>query len=134
MSAAEEGLSDIEEVRAEGGSVSLQISNIVGHIHKRLVGRGPTRVRTHVNQDLIVCVLEGGFTQAERTLAGHSGNMPVVEMRLRLQDAMRQEITDAVEGIVGRPIRSFMSSNDPGQDIQAEVMVLGSERGPPEPL
>ncbi len=130
---AGEQVTDLDGVRGEGGPVSLQISNIVGHIHKELVGRGPTRVRTHVNEELIVCVLEGGFTRAEQTVWEHAGKLPVVENRLRLQDAMRQAVVEAVEEIVGRPIRSFMSCNDPAQDLQAEVMILGQNSAPDRP-
>lgn len=123
MSTGEE-LTEFGEVSPDGASRSLQISNAVGRIHKQLVGRGPSRVRTYINDDLVVCVLEGGFTRAEQTLCDHSGKLPVVEIRLRLQEAMKEVIIESVERVIGRPVRSFMSSNDPTNDVQAEVMLI----------
>jgi uncharacterized protein YbcI len=114
---------DLGDQRA--GSRALQISNAIGRVHKEFVGRGPTAVRTHLVDDLVVCVLEGGLTQAERTVWEHAGEPTVREMRSRLQHAMKQEIVRTVEAIVGRPVLSFMSASDPEHNLQAEVMVLG---------
>src|SRR5947209_3090606 len=93
---------DLDDERA--GSRALQISNAIGRVHKEFVGRGPTAVRTHLVDDLVVCVLEGGLTQAERTVWEHAGEPAVWEMRSRLQRAMKQEIVRTVEAIVGRPV------------------------------
>jgi uncharacterized protein YbcI len=107
----------------------LQISNAIGRLHKELLGRGPDKVRTYIDDDLVVCVLEGGLTRAERTLQGHAGDEPVVALRLRLQAAMRSAIVEVVETILSREVRSFMSANDPTRDLQAEVMVLAPDLG-----
>jgi uncharacterized protein YbcI len=115
---------DIELEHRGGGIVGLQISNAIGHLHKELVGRGPSKIRTYLDDDLVVCLLEGGFTQAEQTLLRHSGDELVIEMRLRLQAAMRTGITETVQSITGRTVRSFMSANDPARDLQVEVLVL----------
>lgn len=115
---------DAEVERSQGGVLGLQISNALGRIHKELVGRGPEKAQTFIDDDLVVCVLEGGLTRAERTLQGQVGDEPVVELRLQLQAAMRAAIVDAVQSILGREVRSFMSANDPAQDLQVEVLVL----------
>jgi uncharacterized protein YbcI len=111
-------------VRDGAASPALQISNALGRLHKELAGRGPTKVRTHIDEDLIVCVLEGGLTRAERTVRDHAGGTAVVEIRHRLQSAMRAGIREAVEEILGRRVESFMSANDPDRDLQVEVMLL----------
>jgi uncharacterized protein YbcI len=106
------------------GAPALKISNAVGRVHKALIGRGPTSVKTHIAEDAVICVLEGGFTQAEQTVWEDAGKRAVLEMRLHLQDAMKPAIVDAVEAIVGRRVRSFMSANDPGNNVHAEILVL----------
>jgi uncharacterized protein YbcI len=105
-------------------SRALQISNAVGRVHKEFVGRGPTTVRTHIVEDVVVCVLEGGLTRAEQTAWEHEGHAAVRQMRIRLQEAMRPSIVEAIEAIVGRRVKSFMSSNDPELNLQAEVILL----------
>jgi uncharacterized protein YbcI len=125
----EESGSEPVSERAGAGSASspaLAISNAVGRVHKQLVGRGPTQVRTHLGRDVVLCLLEGGFTQAERTVLASSGESVVLELRAHLQKAMRRAIIESVEAIVGRRVRSFMYTNDPARDLQAELMLLES--------
>lgn len=117
---------DVEVEGTHGGVLGLRISNAIGRLLKELVGRGPDKVRTYIDDDLIVCVLEGGLTRAERTLQSQAGNEPVVELRLKLQAAMRPAIVDAVQAIVGREVRSCMSASDPSTDLEVEVILLSS--------
>jgi uncharacterized protein YbcI len=121
---------NLELVEEPRGSAALQISNAIGRIHKDYIGRGPDRVRTHIEENVVVCLLEGGFTRAEHAVREHSGGTVVIEMRLRLQGAMRQSISEAVEEVMGRRVRSFMSANDPDHDVQAEIMLLDQEPSP----
>ncbi len=58
MRSQEAAGADSEHGQERGASVALQISNAVGHVHKQLAGRGPTNVRTHIEEDMIVCLLE----------------------------------------------------------------------------
>lgn len=127
MSAEDDAGVQADGPREVRGSRALQISNAVGRVHKQLVGRGPTNVRTHIDHDYVLCLLEGGFTQAEQTMWRHSGEEAVIQVRLRLQRAMRAGILEAVEAIVGRRVKSFMSSNDPPHNLQAELMLLEPE-------
>jgi uncharacterized protein YbcI len=115
---------DVEVERGGGGWLGLQISNAIGRLHKDFVGRGPEKVRTYIDDDLVLCLLEGGFTRAERTLERHAGYEAVVQLRLQLQAAMRESIIDTVREILGREVRCFMSANDPAHNLQVEIMLL----------
>lgn len=96
-------------------------------MHKHYVGRGPTNARTTIDQNLVVCLIEGGYTRAEETLEAHDNGDVVAAGRLGLQDAMREEIIAAVELAVGRRVHSFMSANDLRRNLQVEVFVLRDE-------
>jgi len=96
-------------------------------LHKHYVGRGPTNARTTIDQNLVVCLIEGGYTRAEETLEAHDNGDVVAAGRLGLQDAMREEIIAAVELAVGRRVHSFMSANDLRRNLQVEVFVLRDE-------
>jgi uncharacterized protein YbcI len=109
-----------------GSSPSLAISNALARLHKQYIGRGPTNSRTTIDGDLVVCLLEGGYTRAEQTLEDNNKGDLVAAGRLGLQEAMRQAMVDVVEGVVGREVRSFMSANDLRRNLQVEVFVLGS--------
>ena len=107
----------------------LEISNAISRLHKEFIGRGPTNSRTTIDGNLVVCLLEGGYTRAEQTLTANDKGDIVAAGRLGLQDAMRQAMIAAVEQITGRRVYSFMSANDLEQNHQVEVFVLTPEQG-----
>jgi uncharacterized protein YbcI len=109
---------------------ALEISNAVSRLHKEYVGRGPTNARTTIDGELVVVLLEGGFTRAERTLDDSDQRVLVVAGRIGLQDAMRDAMVQAVEEALGRRVRSFMSANDMERDLQADVFVLEATDAP----
>ena len=108
---------------------SLAISNAISRLHKQYVGRGPTNARTTIDGDLVVCLIEGGYTQAEQTLEDNDRGDVVAAGRLGLQDAMSQGMIAAVETTLGRRVRSFMSANDLRRNLQVEVFVLDGPTG-----
>jgi uncharacterized protein YbcI len=117
----------------DGGSDStvsrpLEISNAISRLHKEFVGRGPTNARTTIDGNLVVCLLEGGYTRAEETLTANDKSDVVHAGRLGLQGAMRAAMIAAVEQTTGRRVYSFMSANDLEQNLQVEVFVLTLEQ------
>jgi uncharacterized protein YbcI len=109
-----------------GGSRSLEISNAMARLHKQYVGRGPANSRTTIDGDLVVVLLEGGYTRAEQTLEDNDKGDLVAAGRLGLQDAMRQAMVDVVQEILGRSVHSFMSANDLKRNLQVEVFVMAA--------
>src|SRR4051794_24619146 len=112
--------------RDERGQVLLDLSNAVVRIHKQYYGKGPTKARSHLTHDLLTVILEGGYTRSEQTLLEHGHEAEVTLARAALQDSVESELRVAVEQILGRSVRSFMSANDPAGDLQAEIFVLAS--------
>jgi uncharacterized protein YbcI len=115
---------------SERGQVLADVSNAVVRIHKRFYGKGPVKARAHLSQDLLTVILEGGFTRGEQTLQDHGHAQEVVRSRLAMQQSIESEFRTAIETILYRSVRSFMSANDPSNDLQAEIFVLhprGSE-------
>src|SRR5947209_17895000 len=57
-----------------GGALNAALANEIGKLFADFTGRGATRSRAFLHQDVVVCVLEDGATKAERNLvlAGRS--------------------------------------------------------------
>ena len=53
---------------AAHGDVLTAISDGLVALLKEYYGRGPTQAKTYYHDDLVVCVLRGGFTRVEQTL------------------------------------------------------------------
>ncbi len=108
----------------ERGQMLADVANAIVRLHKRFYGKGPVKARAHLSQDVLTVVLEGGLTRGELTLHEHGHAQEVVRTRLAMQEAIESDFRAAVESIVYRSVRSFMSANDPGNDLQAEIFVL----------
>lgn len=104
--------------------LALEVSNMIARLHKQFIGRGPTNTRTTIDGDVVVCLLEGGYTRAEQTLTQHDRADLVEAGRAGLQDSMRHAMVAEVEAIVGRRVHSFMSAGDLDRNLQVEVFVL----------
>lgn len=101
-----------------------QVCKAVVRIHKHFYGKGPTKARAQLVENLLTVVLEGGFTRAEQTLRQAGRQEDVVRSRLAMQHSTEDVLRDAIEGIVGRSVRSVMSASDPSRDLQVEIFVL----------
>lgn len=96
----------------------------VVHIHKRFYGKGPTKARAHLFEDLLTVVLEGGFTRGEDTLRRSGHEDEVLRSRLAMKHSVEGIFCEAIEDALGRSVRSFMSACDPAGGVQVEVFVL----------
>jgi uncharacterized protein YbcI len=116
---------DDEKHPRDGGELGAAISNKVVHLLADFTGRGPTRARTSIRDDLVVVVLRDTLTTGERALVRNGRAEKVIELRGEFQNAMRGELVDAVEGLTGRNVTAFMSANHIDPDLAAEIFVLG---------
>jgi len=106
------------------GQQLLELSNAVVRVHKEYYGKGPTKARSHLSQDMLVVVLEGGYTHSEHTLLGSGHGREVAQSRIAMQETTEPALRQAVESILERRVRSFMSANDPNADAQVEIFLL----------
>jgi uncharacterized protein YbcI len=113
--------------QAERGLMLAAVSRAIVKIHKDYLGKGPVRARSHVSGNVLVVILEGGFLRGEQTLQERGHTREVVDSRHAMQDALKQEYKQAVETILYRSVRSFMSAADPEEDLQVEIFVLHPE-------
>jgi uncharacterized protein YbcI len=106
------------------GAVLSAISDGMVGLLKEYYGVGPTQAKTYYQDDLVVCVLRGGFTRVEQTLRDGDRGRAVIEQRMAFQEVMRQRFEAVVQHATGRPIIGFMSGNQQDPDMICEVFVL----------
>jgi uncharacterized protein YbcI len=109
------------------GERLASISTGLVQLHSRYYGKGPTKAKTHLVNDTVICMLRGGFTRVEETLIEQGMPGPVHEMRRSFQQAMEGEFTRVVENATGRRVIAYMSQVLEGPDIAAEIFVLEPE-------
>ena len=106
------------------GDVRTAISDGIVALLKEFYGRGPDRTRTYVHDDLVVCLLRGGFTRVEQTLLEGGHGDDVIRQRMVFQQVMRHRFEQVVEDATGRRVVGFMSGNQQDPDMICEVFVL----------
>ena len=101
-----------------------QISTGLVQLHSRYYGKGPTKAKTHMVDDTVVCILRGGFTTVERTLLDTGEVESVYQMRRSFQQAMEENFRLIVEETTGRNVIAYMSSIHVDPDLAVELFVL----------
>jgi uncharacterized protein YbcI len=111
---------------ASRGQLAAAVSNAIVGIHSKHYGKGPTKAKTYLVDDVVVTVMQDVFTTVERTLIDHDKGDLVREVRTAFQFTLREEFTQAVQAIVGRDVRGFISQIDCDADIAVEVFLLAN--------
>jgi uncharacterized protein YbcI len=106
------------------GSSAAAISNHVVRTMSAYTGRGPTKARTYINDDVVTVVLRDTLTKGERSLVSDDLDELVLTMRKAYQSTMRHELVGGIEAILGRKVLAFMSDNHIDPDVAVEVFVL----------
>jgi len=91
---------------------------------KEYYGRGPTRAKSYYEDDLVVCVLRGGFSRVEQTLLEGGRGHAVIQQRMEFQELMRRRFETVIERATGRRVIGFMSGNQQHPDMMCEVFIL----------
>jgi uncharacterized protein YbcI len=109
------------------GPHGLAISNLVVRLLTEYTGRGPTKARTHFNDNLITVVVQDLLTKGERSLIRDGKADLVLETRRAYQLTMRNDLTAGIEEITGRQVIAFLSANHINPDIALESFVLAPQ-------
>jgi uncharacterized protein YbcI len=109
--------------RTHGEELTAISDGMVGLL-REFYGRGPTRAKSYYEDDLVVCLLRGGFSRVEQTLLEGGRGASVIAQRMEFQELMRERFVAVIERATGRPVIGFMSGNQQDPDIMCEVFIL----------
>jgi len=117
-------LATTDERSANKAAVNRDISRAMVALFKDVMGRGPTRARTYVEEDLVVTILYDTMTTAERTLKDEDKEDTVRSLRRVFQGTFRDDAIGIVEGLTGRKVLAFLSDHAVDPDYAIEAFVL----------
>jgi uncharacterized protein YbcI len=117
-------LNEVQTPPRAHGDVLTAISDGMVGLLKEFYGHGPTRTKSYYSDDLVVCVLRGGFSRVERTLLEGGRGDAVIEQRMEFQELMRERFEQVIENATGRRVIGFMSGNQQRPDMMCEVFIL----------
>ena len=112
------------------GEVLASISTGLVGLHSRYYGKGPTKAKTYLVDDTVICILRGGFTTVERTLIEDGNVDAVYQIRRSFQQAMEGQFTAVVEAAMDRKVIAYMSQIHQDPDLAVEIFVLEPSEEP----
>jgi len=115
----------IQSTPGTHGDVLTAISDGMVALLKEFYGHGPSRAKSYFEDDLVVCVLRGGFSRVEQTLLEGGRGAAVIQQRMEFQEVMRKRFAGVIEAATGRTVVGFMSGNQQHPDMMCEVFILG---------
>jgi uncharacterized protein YbcI len=115
----------IQSTPGSHGDVLTAISDGMVALLKEFYGHGPSRAKSYFEDDLVVCVLRGGFSRVEQTLLEGGRGAAVIQQRMEFQELMRERFAGVIEAATGRRVVGFMSGNQQHPDMMCEVFILG---------
>jgi uncharacterized protein YbcI len=115
-----------------GGSKAAAISNMTVRLLSQYTGRGPTRARTFLNEDMVTIVLQDTLTKAEHTLVEKEHDELVLLTRKTFQEVMGDDLIAGIEQILQRKVIAFLSANhiDPDIAIESFILAPGDQTAP----
>jgi uncharacterized protein YbcI len=118
-----------EPEHPRGSSLHVAISNAIVGFLREYTGRGPTKARTSIRDNVVLVMLEQTLTKGEQVLIKNGRTEQVLALRHEYQRAMEDESSQKVAELTGRTVIAFMSANHVDPDLASEIYVLD---GPPE--
>jgi uncharacterized protein YbcI len=110
------------------GDARAEIATRIVHLHSEYYGRGPTKAKAYITEDIVAVVLEETFTKAERTLVERGETEAIQQIRRRFQQTLADDFKGIVEQATGRVVRAFLSETNLEADVAVEFFLLGEER------
>ena len=118
-----DGRCPMDEQR-EGTGPSAMISTSAVQLLHEYTGRGPTKAKTLINEDVVTVLLADTLTKGERRLVDTGRSDRVLQLRHEYQLIMRDDLVGIVERQLDRKVIAFMSQNHIDPDLAVEVFVL----------
>ena len=108
-----------------GDPLLVAVTDAMVALHQRYHQRAPVTAKTLLLDDeLLVCVLEGVYTDVEKTMIELQRTAIVRETRRAFQTAMQHKYITEVERLSGRDVLSFISNHHVGPDMEIQLFML----------
>lgn len=106
------------------GSESAAISNLTVRLLSQYTGRGPTKARTYIQDDIVTVVLRDTLTKGEVTLVNSNHARSCSRRDTPFRRSWAPSWSGAFEQITQRTVLAFLSANHIAPDIAVETFIL----------
>ena len=122
-------MADEAALNENEGELLGRVSRELVHALKRSYGKGPTKAKSYLCDDILLVAMEGGLLPAENTMIERGRNDLVREFRQQYENELAGTFTAVVEEITGRKVLNYQSQIMFDPDMIFELFVLDSDAG-----
>lgn len=115
-----------DEDEEHGQSLLSRLSNEMVRAQKRFFGKGPTEAKSYMLDDMLIIVMRGGLTTAEKTMLEFGQPDQVRQFRQIFENEMTERLTDMVEELTGRKVATYQSQIMFDPHLVVEMFVFDS--------
>jgi uncharacterized protein YbcI len=105
-----------------------RISDEMVTAKKKFFGKGPEQAKSYMLDDLLITVMRGGLTTAERTMLKFGRQNMVRQLRQLFENEMTEHLTGLVERTTGRTVVNYQSQIMFDPDIIVEMFFFAEPR------
>lgn len=113
-----------EDHEERGQGLLSRISNEMVRAQKQFFGKGPTEAKSYLLDDLLLIVMRGGLTTAEKTMLEFGQADQVRQFRQLFENEMTERLTTMIESLTGRNVVNYQSQVMFDPDIVVEMFVF----------
>jgi uncharacterized protein YbcI len=114
----------------DGESLLVQIAGGMAQAQKEFFGNGPSHAKAYMLDDMLLIVMRGSMTVAERTMLDFGEADQVREFRQRFENRMAAQLTGMIEELTGRKVLTYQSQIMFDPDVVIEIFVFESDGSP----
>src|SRR4051794_2109366 len=113
------------DAKLSGGRLLSAISNSIAALRREHYGRGPTKAKTYIVDDMIIVVMrDSGYSAIEKTMIDNDEAERVVAMREDFQRVMARRYSDTIEMLTGRNVVAFLNRAHLEPDVSMKVFIV----------
>jgi uncharacterized protein YbcI len=90
-------------------SLLTRLSNEMVQAQKEFFGKGPEQAKSYILDDILLIVMRGGLTTAEKTMLEFGHPDLVRQFRQLFENEMTGRLTEMVERVTGRKVATYQS-------------------------
>jgi len=115
-------------VPLSGDELLAAVTKAMVALHERYYHRTPVTAKTMLlDGELLACVLEGIYTDVEKTMIELQHTAIVKQTRSAFQTATQRKFISAIERLSGRQVVTFMANHHVGPDIEIKLFMFNPE-------
>jgi uncharacterized protein YbcI len=107
-----------------GSELNAAVTDALVEIQTQHLGRRPLRASTFYHGNVVVTLMYGVLSEAERTLGRNGNEDDVTDLRELFQNVMAPDFRAAVERLSGRKVVALLSATHIEPDVASEVFIL----------